>query len=379
MIVALIILSVVLAVLLVFIGYDALSVLVETYSHFHMGRWSDLTQWKNATYKVCKKWAVKTPTLKLREDCRYLLMDRIRGKYGKKMVQSWQKAGCVLGVYSTEEDLNILQQAKTQLIDDKGNWKITVNKIDYAMLAYALLKAEKDKDSIKNAMDKMVECIEDNLCADGMVSYSAGKNSKRRYVDTLGFICPFLGEYGNVYNKPEYIDLAVRQIELFREKGFYKNLPVHCFQPETEIPLGVYGWGRGMGWYSLGLTDLYLELKEESRKEQLKSYMIEIAENWKQFENDGFSTIVQTPEHYDTSATVMLGYFYAVCGKEFNVTEYTEIAKRCLNKVVKHTKISGVIDGCLGDTKDIGVLSQRYSSMPFIQGMAIRLYSVLYW
>ena len=378
MVAALIIVSIILALLLVFIGYDAVSALVENYSHFHMGRWSDLSQWHKYAYRVCGKWAVKTPTLKLREDCRYLLVDKIRGKYGKKMVQSWQKAGCMLGVHSVDKDSKILVKIKNQLIDDKGNWKISINRIDYAMLGYALLKAEDDAESIRCAMDSIVQCIEDNLCNDGMISYSAGKSSKRRYVDTLGFVCPFLGAYARVYDKPEYADLAINQIKLFREKGFYKGLPVHCFRSETEIPLGIYGWGRGMGWYALGLVDLYLELKEDSQTDLLKSYMLEIVENWKYFEGDGFSTIVQTPEHYDTSATIMLGYFYAVCGKEFQVNEYTEIAKRCLNKAVKHTKISGVIDGCLGDTKDIGVFSQRYGSMPFVQGIAIRLHSILY-
>ncbi|MCH5299774.1 MAG: glycoside hydrolase family 88 protein [Ruminococcus sp.] len=382
MLYVLIIISLIALVLIILVGYDAISALYENLSHYHIGRWENKQQWKNAVLKVCKKWSVKTPKLKLRDDCRYLLIDRLKGKYSKPMVQSWQTAGCILGMKAFQENCfdSDFQKIKKQFLDKDGGWSVSVKKVDFAMLAYVLLKCEKDKQSIHKAMEQMIDCIEYNLCDDGMISYSAGKNARRRYVDTLGFVCPFLGLYGKIYNKTEYIDLAINQIKLFREKGFYKNFPVHCFQSVSEIPLGIYGWGRGMGWYSLGLTDLYLELDDNLNKKVLAAYMKEAAENWKRFErkDDGFSTIVQDQEHYDSSATVMLGYFYAICGKEFDMQEYTDIANRCLLKIIKHTKINGVIDGCLGDTKDIGVFSQRYGSMPFVQGMAIKLFAVLY-
>ncbi len=360
------------------LGYDAMTALIERYSHFHMGRWPDVPSWKAAVRKVCARWAVRTPTLRIKNGCRYLLLDRIRGTYGKAMVQSWQKAGCILGLQE-DGDQQITAACKARLIDETGSWQITVDKIDYAMLAYALLRQEQQPQTIRPAMDHMLRCIENNLCPDGMVSYSAGKNSKRRYVDTLGFICPFLGLYARIYNEPRYAHLALEQLRLFRERGLMDDLPVHCYHAENGLPLGIYGWGRGIGWYTLGLIDLYPELPEGGEKQLLRSWLGQIAEACLPYEREdgGFSSILHAGHIYDSSATAMLGYFYARCGQYLDRVEYTRIALRCRKRLIRVTKITGVVDECQGDTIDLGIFSQRYAPMPFAQGMALRLSAVL--
>lgn len=362
----------------ILLSYDAVTAFVERYSHFHIGRWSDIGTWKSAVAKVCGKWAVRTPTLRLKKDCRYLLLDRIRGTYGKAMVQSWQKAGCILGLQETGDD-RITAACKARLLDASGSWTIPVNRIDYAMLAYAILRSERDPGSVRGAMDRMVRCIEDNLCPDGMVSYSAGKTSNRRYVDTLGFICPFLALYGRVYGEPRYTRLALEQLRLFRRTGLMQQLPVHCYRPDSGLPLGVWGWGRGTGWYTLGLIDLYPELPEGADHEEVRGWLREIADACLQFErrDGGFSAILPAGDPYDSSATAMLGYFYARCGEIFGEERYTQVARRCRTRLMKVTMLTGVVDACQGDTIDLGIFSQRYAPMPFAQGMTLRLAAVL--
>ncbi len=362
--------------------YDLFVSLKEKYSCFHIGRWNNKQNWMEAVIKINKKWAVHTPILRLKNDCRYLLIDRIKGNYGKSMVQSWQKAGCILGLEEANvEDLDkILSKIKKQIFNDNGDWKASVNKIDYAMLAYSVLKNEKDVMSIKLAMDNMILCIESNICKDGLVSYSAGADAKRRYVDTIGFICPFLALYSKVYNEPKYLELAINQIRIFRENGMLKNLPVHCYIAESKLPVGIYGWGRGSGWYTLGLIDMFLEIDESNKHyAYLKSVIQEIADACVQFEREdrGFSSILPDGGRYDSSATAMLGYFYARCGTIFNNSEFTNISERCLKKLISVTKIYGVVNECQGDTIDIGIFSQRYQEMPFVQGMTLRLSSLL--
>ncbi len=363
-------------------GVDIVTSLVENYSHFHMGRWGSVDRWFYAVKKVCMRWAVHTPTLRIKKECRYLLIDRIKGKYGKKMVQSWQKAGCILGLIAADENQEIIDIAfkiKRQLFDDRGLWKIRPHRIDYAMLAYAILSVEKKPESMKIAMDQMIECIENNICDDGLISYSAGKDAKRRYVDTLGFVCPFLALYGKVYGSKEYIQMALRQVLQFHKHGVMSSLPVHCYEIETNMPIGIWGWGRGVGWYTLALTDLYREVNEKADKQLLKEMLIETAEKCLIYEREegGFSSILPAKNVYDSSATAMLGYFYANCGLWFSNHIYIEVAKRCQNRLMRVTKINGVIDQCQGDTIDIGILSEKYGSMPFVQGMALRLAATL--
>lgn len=361
---------------------DITTAFVEEYSHFHMGRWKNLDKWIFAVKKICIRWAIHTPTLRIRKDCRYLLIDKVRRNYGKKMVQSWQKAGCLLGLI--EEDKNfessrIVSKVKKQLFDKNGLWKVKPDRIDYAMLAYSVLSIEKNPELIQPGMLQMIECIEKNICDDGLVSYSAGNKAKRRYVDTLGFICPFLALYGNVYGEKKYIHMAMNQILQFRKYGIINQLPTHCYETKTNLPIGIIGWGRGVGWYTLALTDLYKELQNNSDKDLIKEFMIEIAEKCIVFErkDGGFSSILPAENVYDSSATAMLGYFYANCGLWFSNDMYIKIAKKCRERLMRVTKINGVIDECQGDTIDIGIFSEKYGAMPFVQGMTLRLAAVL--
>lgn len=360
--------------------YDCFFSLYERYSHFHIGRWTDEVKWKNNVRRVCQKWLARTPTLRIKKDCRYLLLDRIRGSYGKKMVQSWQKAGCLLGLEETNLGNQYLTLAKKQLLTPDGKWKQSVDKIDYAMLAYAFLKNEANPNSIKPAMDDVARCIQNNVCPDGMVSYTQGRQSFRRYVDTLGFVCPFLGQYGRAYSDPSRIDFAFDQIARFREiGGLSHGLPYHCVRSDNGLPLGVLGWGRGVGWYSLALVDLFPSISSPEQKRLLKAWIAELAETLVRYErrDGGFSSILQGDCPYDSSATAILGYFYAKSFQILNDVRLQEIAVRCCKKLMKKTKINGVVDECQGDTIDVGIISEKFGEMPFAQGFTLRLAEVI--
>ena len=101
---------------------------------------------------------------------------------------------------------------------------------------------------------------------DGTVYYRSTIPSIR-FVDTIGFICPFLTLYGSRFNKPEYIDLAVFQIKDYVENAFLTTpfIPAHAFNYKTKVPLGIYGWGRGLGWFILGIVDMYNELPDNHK------------------------------------------------------------------------------------------------------------------
>lgn len=365
-----------LILLLTMVCYDVAIFLYERYSHFHIGRWADQKEWEKSIARVCQKWVIKTPLLRLRKPCRYLLVDRLRRMYGKRMVQSWQKAGCLLGLEELTDGNRWKEKIKNQLMGPDGAWKCPVDKIDYAMIAWALLKEEQEPLTIKPAMNEMMTCIQNHLCSDGMISYSAGRQATRRYVDTLGFVCPFLGEYGKKYADPSKIDLAFHQISSFRSKGgINKGLPYHCMDIETGLPLGILGWGRGAGWYALALVDLYPYLENPEQIISVKQWISELAETLLQYERQdgGFSSILHTTSPYDSSATAMLGYFLSMAHQILGQEEYDRAAVRCCKKLMKKTKINGVVDECQGDTLDIGVMSEKYGEMPFAQGMALRL------
>lgn len=375
--IAMIFISVTLVLCLVNYGIDYFFYLKNKYCRFHIGRWQR-DGWEQAIEKKAIKWLKKTPTVKITDNSRYMLLDFLKGKYRSKTIQSWQKAALILGLLESESVVsqNAARKAAEDLIDSAGNWKEPPVAVDCGMLSYAILKAVSNPLQVKPAMDYSIALIKKNINAEGMISYTRGKDNPDMYVDTIGLVCPFLALYAKVFRISEWEDIAFYQIKMFHQYGLYKDtaLPNHAFQIESKLPLGVYGWGRGVAWYLLGLMDTYKNLKNEEYKNLLKEWISEAAEKYivYQRKDGGFGATLQRIQTYDSSATAALAWFYSNCYEMFSDERYEQVREKCMNKLLSCTRISGAIDWCQGDTKDIGVFAQTYDLMPFAQGMALR-------
>lgn len=351
--------------------------LKNKYCRFHIGRWQK-DKWENAIEKKAIKWLRKTPTVKITDNSRYMLLDFFYGKYRSKTIQSWQKAALILGLLESESmaSQKVARKAAEDLIDSTGNWKEPPLAVDCGMLSYAVLKAVSDPLKIKSAMDYSIALIKKNINTEGMISYTAGKDNPDMYVDTIGLVCPFLALYAKVFERSEWEEIAFYQIKMFHQYGLYENtvLPNHAFHIKSKLPLGVYGWGRGTAWYIIGLLDTYKNLNNEKYKNLLKEWILEAAESYLvyQRQDGGFGAILQRTQTYDSSATAVLAWFYMNCYKIFSEEKYKQSAEKCMKKLLSCTRITGAIDWCQGDTKDIGVFAQTYDLMPFAQGMALR-------
>ena len=75
-------------------------------------------------------------------------------------------------------------------------------------------------------MDATWEMIQEHIGEDGTIEYRKFMKGYR-YVDTIGFICPFLVTYGIRYNKSECIDLAVKQIKEYETYGMLNLSHIH--------------------------------------------------------------------------------------------------------------------------------------------------------
>lgn len=351
--------------------------LKNKYCRFHIGRWQK-DKWENAIEKKAIKWIRKTPTVKITDNSRYMLLDFLYGKYRSKTIQSWQKAALILGLLESESmaSQKVARKAVEDLIDSTGNWKEPPIAVDCGMLSYAVLKAASDPLKIKSAMDYSIALIKKNINTEGMISYTAGKDNPDMYVDTIGLVCPFLALYAKVFESSEWEEIAFYQIKMFHQYGLYENtaLPNHAFHIKSKLPLGVYGWGRGTAWYIIGLLDTYKNLKNEKYKNLLKEWILEAAVSYLAYQrkDGGFGAILQRTQTYDSSATAVLAWFYMNCYKIFSEEKYKQSAEKCMKKLLSCTRITGAIDWCQGDTKDIGVFAQTYDLMPFAQGMALR-------
>lgn len=372
-----VLLGIVLAFCIVNYGIDFLFYLKNRYCRFHIGRW-DEQEWPAVIERTARRWVKHTPTVKITDNSRYMLLDFIQGKYRSGSIQSWQKAALILGLLECNDESSHVaaEQAVNDLIDDAGMWKKKPVAVDCGMLSFAVLKVAKDPQAVRPAMKYSIELIRKNVNDYGMISYTGGRDNPEMYVDTLGLTCPFLALYAQVYHDSQCEKLAVDQLRMYHTYGLLAGtaLPNHAFDIKSKLPLGVYGWGRGTAWYLIGLVDTYYQLQTPEYQAEVLQWISESAQAYVEYQrtDGGFGSILQREGTYDSSATAAMAWFYAECAILLKNSVYRDISHRCLSILLKKTRITGAIDDCQGDTKGIGIFAQTYDIMPFAQGMALR-------
>ena len=363
---------------IIIFGVDFYFYMLNRYCRYHIGRWNNYDEWLSNVKNISIKWTRKTPVVKMTDNNRLMVIDMINGKYKNNNIQSWQLGGLLLGLCecNDKEAKEAINKLIIKLIDKDGNWVTKPTNVDCGLLSYAILKNSKDYKKIKPAMDYSIGIIEKNICEDGMIAYTSDKNVDERYVDTLGFVCPFLQLYSNIYAEEKFSKISLEQINQYNKYGLLHDtyLPNHAYNPKNKLPLGVYGWGRGVAWYVIGLIDTYIEIKDSDEKLKLKQNIKNVADSYINYqrEDGGFGSILQNERTYDSSATAVLAYFYSRCYEIFENPKYLEVSNKCLQKIKSVTRITGKVDWCQGDTKDIGVHSQTFDIMPFAQGFTLR-------
>ena len=363
---------------LIIFGVDLRFYLIDRYCRFNIGRWNNYNEWVRKVKQVSIKWTRRAPTVKITDNNKFVVLDMINGKYRSSTIQSWQTGGILLGLLESKDSESkiAINNLLKRLIDKDGNWIEKPVAVDCGLLAYAILKSTDDINHIKPAMDYAINIIERNVCNDGMISYLNDKSIDERYVDTLGFVCPFLELYSKVYNEPKYSKLSFNQIEIFNKYGLLGDtyIPNHAYNSKNNLPLGVFGWGRGVAWYVISLIDTYIEMNEGENKDLLKTNIQKAADSYIKYQqiDGGFGSIIQNQRTYDSSATAVLAYFYSKCFDIFGDNRYLIVSNKCLEKLKSVTRINGKIDWCQGDTKGIGIHAQTFDIMPFAQGFALR-------
>lgn len=371
--------------LLIIILIDFIPKAANFIGRIHIGRYYDIQKWNKSITNVGIKWLNKTPKIKLTDNTRLVIIDILKGNYTRNTIQHWQEASLLLGLneYLKHNDdkkvKHSIEKFLSSKFDNEGQWKNRPEHIDGAILAYAVMQLDFiDIDKYKQALDYIWNLIQEHVGEDGTVKYRNFMNDYR-YVDTIGFICPFLVCYGKRYNKPECIELSIKQITEYNKYGILNNhyIPCHAYKLGNNIPMGLYGWGRGLGWYAIGLIDSWSELEQENEhKKTLEEFIITFAKSAIEFQhkNGAWSWTVTRPETIlDSSTTATLSWFM------LNASKIDAISDECIssyNKAIKYimsvTRRNGSIDFSQGDTKDIGVYSLLFDILPFTQGFAIR-------
>lgn len=366
-------------VCLIFVLYDVWHDFSIWQSRIHMGRWNNLESWNAAITTRAAKWLKHTPIVPKIDYQNLLLWHRLKKNWENNTIQSWQIAGLIMGLNSKFYKIGDSEIKK--LIDRFSNNP----NVDKALFAYSLLNIDNPTEAERKLINEFSDKTRDDLLVvlgkNKTIPYQ--KNLPTiRFVDTLGFVCPFLARYGIMTKEESLLELSEHQIKEYR--SFFHpvlHLPPHAYNIHNSCPMGVYDWGRGIGWYILSLTETRRSIIN-IRPSRIEFYnylckqIKELADTVILFQkNNGGFCMFLTDEggQYESSATVMCGLLfvdaYEITGEE----KYIIAAKRTIEALMSVTQRNGAIDLCQGDTKGIALYSTRLTVMPFIQGLSVLL------
>lgn len=336
-------------VCLVFCLVDACVNIYEWQARIHIGRWNDKGKWQNAVEQKAKKWLRHAPTVRQTSQDRLILWDIIRGKYRNATIQTWQDAGLILGLGKQAA----MEYAKTH----KGVFEEEEILPEDLLLAYVLKK----NGCLSGQQEERILSHFQDVREEGTIHYRPWVKNIR-FVDTLGMVLPFLHACG-------WDDLAKRQLEEYNQAMLNDVFPAHAYDVEKCLPMGVFDWGRGMGWYILALI-------ETSDMEGHDNRIVALADALMlhQKPNGGFGCFVFNQQsRMESSATVLIGLLFLEAFHFTQEQKYLVAAQKAEQALMKDTRRDGALDNCQGDTYGIGYYSQIFSVMPFVQGMALKL------
>ena len=384
------ILSVVLLLILAVLLYDFLPDFLNWFGRIKIGRITDDSEWINSVREVVIDWLAKgAPEVPKNENRRLRLIEKIKNRKEISPICYWQDAALLKAATEKIDDsaVECVAMLTERYIDVfTGEWKIKPERNDAAILAYEMLSnGYVDSKAVEPAMNTVAEMLREQYEKYGYIPYNKDI-PEICFVDTVGMVCPFLIKYASVYKRPEFVNIAVKQIAQYRQSGFddMTGFPYHCYNAETKARLGIIGWGRGCGWWAVGITDSLKELLKfdgmETEKtlllRQVLSFLEKIEKNIG--ENGEVGRMLLNSSLPDSSTAAMLAYCFASVYSLTKKEKYAETAKKLFSYLKTATRRDGIIDYSQGDTMGIGYYSPGFSVVPAAQGFAAAAYELIY-
>lgn len=148
----------------------------------------------------------------------------------------------------------------------------TLDDIQPGILLFPLLDAYGD-DIYRKDIESVVAQIADiPRCQCGGFNHK-GSVTRQMWLDGLYMSCPFIAEYARRFQRPELMDLAVREIFLMYEHTADKEtgLLFHAWDetrtaswcnPETGVSPEF--WGRSIGWVPVAILDVMAQMEPDN-------------------------------------------------------------------------------------------------------------------
>jgi len=358
---------------------------------FKENKYSNFLSWFNRIRTLNRRMLIHSSSAKVREIrppfTQYLRILASRC-FRRPVRASWIRATNALGaIYAhrslgSSEDMEALRTFLDQHIDAQGTWKITPRGVDDAMKGYSFLYlAEVTGEArYRNAAHWLTDYLITTYpkASDGSLLYFPSVDIV--LVDMLGMVCPFLTRYGSLYGHSASLEMSACQVLQFIQQNVDADthLPYHGYYPNGPKRLGMQGWGRGTGWYMLGLVDTLVDLPKyhPASSTILDAYQMCAAALRKFQRPDGHWSwaIPLRKAPYDSSATAFLGYSL-MRGLQAGLLDpsYFKVIKSAIEALMAVTSPNGLLDGSMAECLGVGLYPAVFGPQPWLQGMACAL------
>jgi colanic acid/amylovoran biosynthesis protein len=305
---------------------------------------------------------------------------------------SWKIALNALGaewahrMCNSSADLDALTSLYDRNIDRQGRWLTPIDGVEHAMKGYSLLYLAQvtGEAHYRQAAVQLAESLlwRHPRVADKSLPYDI--NTEALLVDTLAMICPFLARFSKLYGNAEALDLCVHQLKQFVLNNVDSDtqLPYHGYYASGPRKLGLHAWGRGTGWYMLGLIDTLVEMPQDHPDYAgLLSSFVGAAASLRAFQRkDGHWNwaILHKMDSPDSSSTSLIGYSILRAIQSGMLDEsYRTIVNAAIRALVTVTRSDGVLDGSLAECRGLGKYPQNYQPTLWLQGSATAFAALL--
>ncbi len=298
--------------------------------------------------------------------------------HGKRLFFGYaQGVGCcaMLDMYESTGDrryLDYVEEWANTLIDDNGSiylYDMSTYNLDFINSGKVLFKLyeETGKEKYKLAMDLLIEQLSRHPRTLEGGFWHKLIYQHQMWLDGIYMASPFMAQYGATFDKPQWIDEAVKQIRICHKHtidtktGLYyhawdESKSQQWANPETGHSPNF--WGRSIGWWFMALVDVldYIPADHEGRADII-SYIQGLAAALPNYQDkDGlwYQVVDQADREGnfpEASVTTQCMYAYAkAINKGYIDKKYREVAEKAFNGI-KNKLLKENPDGTLTLTR----------------------------
>lgn len=280
---------------------------------------------------------------------------------GKEIINNFQDSYLLFGLvsyalaYNRQDILNHVIEKVNNSLDSNGNLKFALIRLDQIPFGLTLMLLDTHtSNKYTTAIKQIYDFIINRYNSDGTMLYIHGSNFQ--HVDSIGMYVPFLSLYSKYYNDLRSLEIIKHGIEEYQKFGVDNTtgMPAHGFNIESKIKIGSINWGRGLGWYLLGLSFI----------DNIENVCLD-----KTLQHIKFDQFPGQVSQFDSSTSIMAN-IYMLKKKLDNMPGSLDFIKPYISK-------AGNVENCSGDTYTYNRYSNTFGASELCNGLLLYLGSLL--